>query len=184
MDERDLAQRAADGDQEAFGELVRRHQAGVYNAAYRMLGNRQDAEDATQEAFLRGFRAIHSLDLSRSPGPWFRKIAINVCLNRLEQRETLELNEDEAIPDPSGAASRSSLPETQTIDRERDLQIRSALLALPPRYRAAIELRHFQELSYAEMAETLGCPLSDVKSDLFRARRLLAERLKERLWTI
>lgn len=172
MDERDLAQRAAQGDRDAFGELVRLHQAGVYNAAYRMTGNRQEAEDAAQEAFLRAFRAIRSLDPARPPGPWFRKIAVNVCLNRLEKHEPLPL--DEALPAPSP----DPLPETQTVERERSHQVRAALLGLPPRYRAALELRHFEELTYAEMAEVLNRPMSDVKSDLFRARKLLAERLK------
>jgi RNA polymerase sigma-70 factor (ECF subfamily) len=171
MDEHDLAQRAVQGDREAFGELVRLHQSGVYNAAYRMTGNRQEAEDAAQEAFLRAFRSIWRLDPSRPPGPWFRKIAVNVCLNRLERHLPLE----EAVP----VASREAPPEAHLMEKERNRQIRSALLSLSPRQRAAVELRHFEELSYAEMAETLGCPLSDVKSDLFRARKKLAEHLKE-----
>jgi RNA polymerase sigma-70 factor (ECF subfamily) len=173
MDEHNLAQRAAQGDREAFGGLVACHQAGVFNVAYRMLGEHRDAEDATQETFLRAFRAIHTLDPQRPPGAWLKKIAVNVCLNRLERRGTLALEDDEALPanDPG--------PESQTVAREQSRQIRSALLALPARYRAAIELRHFQELSYAEMAETLNRPISDVKSDLFRARRLLAEILRK-----
>ncbi len=172
-DERDLARRAARGDHEAFGELVRCHQAGVYNVAYRMLGERREAEDAAQEAFVRAFRAIRTLDPDRPPGPWLRKIALNVCLNRLERRESASLEDESRIPasDPG--------PEALVVERERGRQVRSALLGLPPRFRAAIELRHFQELSYAEMAEALDRPISDVKSDLFRARRLLASRLKE-----
>ncbi len=172
MDERNLAQRAVQGDQEAFGELVHLHQAGVYNVAYRMTGSRQDAEDVAQEAFLRAFRAIRTLDPARPSGPWFRKIAVNVCLNRLEKRQDFPLEE-------ILAASTDPGPESQTLERERSHQVRAALLTLPPRYRAAIELRHYQELSYTEMSEVLNRPLSDVKSDLFRARRLLAERLKE-----
>jgi RNA polymerase sigma-70 factor (ECF subfamily) len=173
MDEHDLAQRAVQGDREAFGELVRLHQSGVYNTAYHMTGNRQEAEDAVQEAFLRAFRSMGRLDPTRPPGPWFRKIAVNVCLNRLERHPPLPL--EEAVP----VASREPLPETHLVEKERKRQIRSALLSLNPRQRAAVELRHFEELSYAEMAETLGRPLSDVKSDLFRARKKLAERLKE-----
>ncbi len=173
MDEHDLAQRAAQGDREAFGGLVACHQAGVYNVAYRMLGERRDAEDAAQETFLRAYRAIHTLDPLRPPGAWLKKIAVNVCLNRLERRGALTLENDEALPanDPG--------PESQTITREQSRQIRAALLALPPRYRAAIELRHFQELSYAEMAEALNQPLSDIKSDLFRARSMLAKILRK-----
>lgn len=173
MDERTLALRAAQGDREAFGELVQLHQAGVFNAAYRMTGNRQEAEDAAQEAFLRAFRSIHTLDPSRPAGPWLRRIAVNVCLNRLERREPLPLDDESGLPAPE------PLPEPQTIARERSRQIRLALLTLPPRYRAALELRHFEELTYAEMAEALNRPMSDVKSDLFRARKLLAEKLKE-----
>jgi RNA polymerase sigma-70 factor (ECF subfamily) len=173
MDEHDLAKRAAQGDREAFGELVASHQAGVYNVAYRMLGERRDAEDATQETFLRAFRAIHTLDFQRPPGAWLKKIAVNVCLNRLERRGTLTLEDDEALPtnDPG--------PESQTIAREQNHLIRAALLSLPARYRAAIELRHYQELSYVEMAETLNLPLSDIKSDLFRARSMLAKNLRK-----
>ena len=173
MDEHDLAQRAAQGDREAFGGLVNCHQAGVYNVAYRMLGECRDAEDAAQETILRAYRAIQTLDPQRPPGPWLKKISVNVCLNRLERRGTLALEDEASIP------SSDPGPESQTIVREQNRQIRAAMLSLPPRYRAAIELRHFQELSYTEMAETLNRPLSDVKSDLFRARKLLAEILRK-----
>jgi RNA polymerase sigma-70 factor (ECF subfamily) len=173
MDESELARLAARGDQEAFGELVRRHQSGVFNVAYRLLGERREAEDAAQEAFLRAFRSIRSLDPSRSAGPWLKKITVNVCLNRLERREPLPLEEEDDLPEPEPG------PEPRALERERGRDIRRAILGLPPRYRAAIELRHFQELSYAEMAETLGCRLSDIKSDLFRARKLLAKYLLE-----
>jgi RNA polymerase sigma-70 factor, ECF subfamily len=178
-DERDLALKAVRGDHEAFGELVRYQQAGVYNTAYRMTGNRQDAEDASQETFIRAFRAIGSLDPTRPPGPWFRKIAVNVCLNRLEKHPALQFDDEYIFPKPSTTSESNPVPESQTIERERNSFIHSTLLALPPRYRAVIELRHFQELSYAEIADTLKRPLSDIKSDLFRARRILAERLIE-----
>jgi RNA polymerase sigma-70 factor, ECF subfamily len=174
MDERDLAKRAAQGDRDAFGGLVNTHQAGVYNVAYRMLGECREAEDATQETFLRAYRAIRTLDPQRPPGPWLKKIAVNVCLNWLERREILQIEDETTIRSPGPG------PEAQIIQREQNHQIHAALLALLPRYRAAIELRHFQELSYAEMAETLNRPLSDIKSDLFRARKLLAEILERK----
>jgi RNA polymerase sigma-70 factor (ECF subfamily) len=174
MDENNLAQRAAQGDREAFGELIRQHQTGVYNVAYRITCNRQEAEDVSQEAFLRAFRSIRTLDPARPPGPWLRRIAVNVCLDRLEKRQPLPLEE-------TIASSADPGPESQTLERERSLKVRNALASLPPRYRIAIELRHFQDLSYTEMAETLDRPLSDIKSDLFRARRLLARYLKELL---
>src|SRR3972149_8161685 len=119
-DDRDLDLKAVRGDHEAFGELVRRHQSGVYNAAYRMCGNRQDAEDASQEAFLRAYRAIGSLDPSRPPGPWFRKIAVNVSLNRLEKHPEFSLDDEHHGSRKMPTTGKSSEPEAQAIERERN----------------------------------------------------------------
>jgi RNA polymerase sigma-70 factor, ECF subfamily len=175
IDERNLVQRAAGGDQEAFEALVHVHQEGVFNVALRMLGNRQDAEDAAQDAFVRAFRSLDRFDPRYPPGPWLKKIAVNVCLNRLERRPDLALDEEGGSIGNDPAPGPASQAET----RELSTRIRSELVRLPPRYRAAIELRHFQGLDYAEMAEALGRPLSDVKSDLFRGRRLLAKLLQD-----
>ncbi len=173
--ERSLTQLAAQGDQNAFGELVQLHQSAVFNVAYRMLGNRQDAEDAAQEAFVRAYNAFDTFDTGRPILPWLKKIVTNLCINWIKaHRPTLSL--ENGLPPPKEPKPG---PEAQTANRERDAQIRAAILSLPLRYRAAIELRHFQELSYEEIAEMLDKPLSTVKSDLFRARKLLAEKLKE-----
>jgi RNA polymerase sigma-70 factor (ECF subfamily) len=172
---RNLAMLAAQGNREAFSELVHRHQASVFNIAYRMLGNRGDAEDAAQEAFIRTYLALDSFDSSRPFSPWLKKIAVNVCLNQLKRKNPTPYLEDAFPPQREPAPG----PEAQTIHRERAKKVRAAILALPPRYRAVIELRHFQHLSYKEISKTLERPLSDIKSDLFRARRMLADKLKE-----
>ena len=173
--DRNLTILAAQGDQEAFGKLVRRHQSAIFNVAYRMLGNDRDAEEATQEAFIRAYRAFGSFDSERPFLPWLKRIATNVCLNQIKQdHPALSLEND--IAPPKGP---NPSPEMQTTQNERDAQIRAAILSLQPRYRAVIELRHFQDLSYAEIAETLDRPLSDIKSDLFRARKMLAAKLKD-----
>jgi RNA polymerase sigma-70 factor (ECF subfamily) len=173
--DRELAERIQRGDQDAFAELVRLHQSAVFNVAYRFLGNVHDAEDAAQETFLRAWRFFNQFDTERTLGPWLKRIAVNVCLNRLETDKPL-------LPlDPEGPAPLDPTPgpEAQTAHRAQTDRIRRELTSLPPRYRAVIELRHFQELSYEEIAETLHRPLTDVKSDLFRARKLLADRLKD-----
>ena len=82
--DRALALRVAQGDAEAFGELVRRHQSAVFNVAYLLLGNRRDAEDVTQEVFIRAFRAFHTFDPERPLRPWLKQIATNYTLNWLE----------------------------------------------------------------------------------------------------
>ncbi len=174
-DDRPLVRRARDRDVQAYGELVRRHEAAVFRVCWRLLGERAAAEDAAQETFIRAYDRLDTFDLERPFGPWIRKVATNWCLNRLAATRPTDVLDDGDDRGPEGPASER--PETAQLGREREATIRSALLALPARHRAVVELRHFQDLSYSEIATTLGLPVSDVKSYLFRARRLLAERL-------
>jgi RNA polymerase sigma-70 factor (ECF subfamily) len=169
--DRDLIVRARRGANDAFGELVTRYQTGVFNVCYRLLHERSEAEDLAQETFMRAYDRLHTFDLDREFGPWIRRVAANLCLNRLEARKvTAPLDEERD-------ADESQRPERQVEGRERSAQIRAALASLPPRYRVVVELRHYQDLSYDEIARELDIPLSDVKSYLFRARKLLAEKL-------
>ena len=173
--EREWVRRAKQGDREAFGEIVQYHQQTVFNVAYRLLENIHDAEDATQEAFIRAYQFLDRFDLERPLTPWLKQIVVNVCLNRLEGQKSVSPLDDELapIPDPHPG------PEAATVLRDRDERIRFELHRLPPRYRLVIELRHFQDLSYEEIAKQLKQPISDIKSNLFRARKLLSERLKD-----
>jgi RNA polymerase sigma-70 factor (ECF subfamily) len=160
---------AAGGD--AFGELVTRYQTSVFNVCYRLLHERGEAEDLAQETFMRAYDRLDTFDLDREFGPWIRRIAANLCLNYLEARKATAPFDEERDADDS------QRPERQVEGQERSAQIRAALAALPPHYRVVVELRHYQELSYEEIAAELSIPLSDVKSHLFRARKLLAEKL-------
>ncbi|HQV95471.1 MAG TPA: sigma-70 family RNA polymerase sigma factor [Anaerolineales bacterium] len=169
--DRDLIVRARRGDGGAFSELVTRYQTSVFNVCYRILHERGEAEDLAQETFIRAYNRLDQFDLEREFGPWVRRVAANLCLNHLEsQKITAPLDEDRD-------ADESVRPEKQVEARERSEQIRVALASLPPNYRVVVELRHYQELSYDEIAAELKIPLSDVKSHLFRARKLLAEKL-------
>lgn len=183
-DEPELLRRAQRGDEMAFAELVRRHQTAVYNVAYRLFGRRQDAEDAAQEAFLRGYQALDRFDVSRPFAPWMKRITANLCLNWLESERvrpqvtaTDMAAADEAPGGLDGWAQQTATPEQLMVHQEQTARLRQAILQLPPTYRAVIEYRHFQEMSYDEIAELLARPLSSIKSDLFRARKMLAEML-------
>jgi RNA polymerase sigma-70 factor, ECF subfamily len=171
----DLVGQARQGDPEAFGELVRRYQAGVFNVCYRLLGERTAAEDLAQEAFIRAYSRLGTFDVSRPFGPWMRRVAANVCLNHLERPAPPSLPLDDEVTQTAGNSNQD--PAAASEAAQTIQAVRGAILALPPRYRAVIELRHFQELSYDEIASALGRPLSDIKSDLFRARKLLAQTL-------
>ena len=169
--DRDLILQARRGEREAFGELVTRYQTSAFNVCYRILHERGEAEDLAQETFIRAYDRIHTFDIEREFGPWIRRVAANLCLNHLEgQKVTAELD-DERDADPA------QLPESVQEVKERSEAIRQALSSLPAHYRIVVELRHYQELSYEEIAEELKIPLSDVKSHLFRARKILAEKL-------
>lgn len=169
--DRDLILRAKRGENSAYGEIVTRHQTGVFNVCYRILHNRSDAEDLAQETFMRAYNQLDTFDIEREFAPWIRRVAANLCLNHIEaQKVTIELSDEQD-------ADKSQSPSQQVEVKERSEQIRNALASLPANYRIVIELRHYQEMSYDEIADELKIPLSDVKSNLFRARKLLAEKL-------
>ena len=178
MDEaaqRSLVTRAQRGDASAFGELIRLTQAAVYHVCLRMMGERREAEDMAQETFVRVYERLHTFDPQRPFLPWVRRVAANYCLNQLSRRAPVSTSFDDASDWPEEAAG----PLAQIEQAEQARRVRAALLRLAPRQRAVVELRHFQELSYDEIAQALNLPISDVKSDLFRARRQLAEMLKD-----
>ena len=169
--DRDLILQARRGEADAYGELVTRYQTSVFNVCYRILHEHGEAEDLAQETFIRAYERIHTFDIEREFSPWIRRVAANLCLNHIEsQKVTAELDDDRD-------ADPAQLPEAVYEVKERSEKIRNALASLPAHYRVVVELRHFQELSYDEIAEEMNIPLSDVKSHLFRARKILAEKL-------
>ena len=168
------------GDQQGYRLLVERHQQAVFNAAYRLLGNHDEAADIAQDAFLRAYRALHSFQRDRPMAPWLCRIAINLSLNRLKQwRPTLSLDDDQTGPALEVSDTRAE-PQAHLLRSERQAALRRALLALPPGQRVILELRHFQALSYEEIARQLGLSLANVKSRLFRARKRLRQILDKR----
>lgn len=173
--DRSLVELALQGEHEAFGELVKRYQRSVFNVCYRIMGERQEAEDMTQETFLRAHDRLKTFDPGRPFGPWIRRVGANLCLNTIKRRKLMMLPLNEEL---EGSTRKiDERPEAAQIQAERSEAIREAILELPVPYRVVIELRHFFDLSYKEIAEAVGLPLSDVKSHLFRGRKILAERL-------
>ena len=166
---------ALQAEYQAFGELVRRYQTSVFNVCYRIMGERLEAEDMTQETFLRAHERLSTYDPDRPFGPWIRRVGANLCLNTIKRRQLTMLPLDEEL---EGSTTKvDERPEVARVYAERSEAIRDAILELPVHYRVVIELRHFFDMSYKEIAEAVDLPLSDVKSHLFRARKLLAERL-------
>ena len=171
-----LIQRSLQQDTRAYGQLVQRYQGSVFNVCYRLLANRQDAEDIAQETFIRAYRRLYTFDLSKPFAPWIRRIGHNLAINQLKSNKILwqSLIDEGKLP----ADTPSHDPADLQLQKEQATTIHEQLMELPAHYRVVIELRHFHEMSYEEIAGNLEIPLSSVKTHLFRARKLLAERLK------
>ncbi len=167
---------AVEGDQDAFAELVYAFQDAVYNLCYRLLGERGEAEDAAQEAFLRAYLNLNRYDPSRSFKTWLLTIASNHCIDRLRRRKVHFLSIDEPLPSLSLREDEPE-PEDVAITREQSKAMQKHLNELPPDYRAAVVLRYWYDYSYVEIADILDTTESAIKSRLFRARQLLAEKL-------
>ena len=177
-DEAVLIQRCRRGDNDAFGMLVRRHQDGLFNGIYRMVGDYHDAADIAQDVFLKAFRAIDTFRGGASFYTWLYRIAVNTCISRrrsLAARKAnlhVPLDTGDDAPGCDPPASQPG-PQQQAQSREDCERLEQALGCLPEDYRIAIVLKDIQGYKYAEMAALLGCSVGTVKSRLFRARETL-----------
>lgn len=178
----DWVSAALEGDQDAFAELVYTFQDAVYNLCYRMLYDREEAEDASQEAFLRAYLNLGRYDPSRSFKTWLLTIASNHCIDRLRRRRLKWLSIDEPLPSLA-LSDDTPEPEDVTILNEQSKALQELLNQLNPDYRAAVVLRYWYDYSYTEIADILDTTESAIKSRLFRARQILAEKASPRTAT-
>jgi RNA polymerase sigma-70 factor (ECF subfamily) len=165
-----LVLRTRQGDPAAFEALIRQHQHMIYSLTYRMTGSLTDAEDLTQETFLRAWRQIGSYRAASKLSTWLYRIAINACLNWRE-RETLRVEVQAGWAETNGAPEPAG--ETALARNETGRAVHAALLKLPAKQRAAIMLTLYDGLNHAEAAEALGCSETTVSWRVFAARRKL-----------
>jgi len=164
------------GDKEAFARLVESHQRAVYNLAYRMLGNASDAEDAAQETFLRAYSRLRSYDPARKFSSWLLAIAAHHSIDRLRRRRWTISWEGISL---GRQFSTGREPEREIEQKEEREEIRRLLERLPPDYRLVVILYYWNDLSCREIGEVMGLGEGAVKSRLHRARRVLAQMLRE-----
>lgn len=170
------------GDRDAFGALVLRHQRGLVNYIFRLVGSRDAATDLSQEVFLKCFVSLDSFNPRYRFTTWLYRIASNRAIDHLRRRQprTLSLSQpvsrDEAPAAPVIAGQNPS-PDDVLRGRELGSRIGKAIEALPTSYRQLILLRHRQNCRYDEIARITGLPLGTVKNRIFRAREILRERL-------
>jgi len=179
----DLMARIAKGDDSAFEILVNRHQVSILNLIYRFIGDRTQAKDLAQEVFIRVWQSAKSYEPKAKFTTWLYRITANLCFNELKSarrrrwfqfhrsNEDNEGNIEETFSDGSPTA------EDLLLEKERSRQISDALQSLPDNQRMALVLKRYDDLTYAEIAQIIGCSVSAIESLLVRAKKTLQKKL-------
>lgn len=177
----ELVRRVRAGETDAFAELVRRTRRDGYRLARRILRRHEDADDALQESYVKAFRALDRFEEGRAFGPWFATIVARTALSALrqEKRRSADSLDDPAPEGNVPLAERVADPEQDPALLEQWLLAERAFEALSDEHRAILALRVDADLSYADIAATLGIPLGTVMSRLARAREALLEEMRE-----
>ena len=183
-DDAEIVGRCLQGDERAYRELVNRYRRQVYSLALRMVRRAEDAEDITQETFVRMFRALERYDPTRPFGAWIVTIASRLCIDHLRRRRLKPISMFQ-----QGAGSEEEFviefedpgpgPDLVTIHREEESRAGELIDSLPEHYRIVVMMRHQQDMSYEEIAAALELPLGTVKARIHRAREILKRRIEE-----
>jgi len=175
-----LIQSCLSGDQTAWEEIVRQHRRKVFNVAYKFTGRHGEAEDLTQDVFLKIFKSLHTFDRRANFQTWLISVSRNLCIDHYrsvrKERETIDRGVDAADLTPA-APGQSALQALEQRDRVELL--RKAMAELAPSLRTAVMLRDIQELSYQEIADHLQLPEGTVKSRINRGRTELARQVEQ-----
>ena len=171
-DETKLIEQCIKGDRQAFEALLIEYEKPVFNAAYRMLNNREDASDVTQTVFLKVYESFDSFDPSRRFFSWVYRITMNESINWLVKQKRLE-------PLQFDTADGSKSPEQEVDSAQVSAEVQAALMTIKTDYRAVIILKHFLGCNYVEISEMLEIPEKKVKSRLYTARQLLKDALMQ-----
>lgn len=179
-----LVQLAVKGDEKAYAELLDRYKDAIYYMLLKMVNNKNDAEDLTIEAFGKAFKNIEQYTPNYAFSTWLFKIATNNCIDFIRKKKaniiSIDNTEDSSEMSSPSLQSNTLDPEADMIKNQKVTLMRSVVHKLKPRYRNLIELRYFKEYSYEEIANELNLPLGTVKAQLFRARELLFNILKNK----
>ncbi len=185
IEEKNIIKSVLGGNSNDFEKLVIAHQRTVYNLAYRMVGNEEDAEDLTQEAFVKAYKSLASFRFDSKFSVWLYRLTTNICLDFLRSRrnkKTISLNyfvndEDEEVA--TEIADERFSPENELEKKELKQAIQRGISRLPDEMREILLLRELGDMSYDEISSELGVEVGTVKSRIFRARKKLCNILSE-----
>jgi RNA polymerase sigma-70 factor (ECF subfamily) len=171
------------GDQSAYEEIVEIYKDKVFQLCYRILGNRHEAEDMAQEAFIRAYVNISSFNIDLKFSTWLYRIATNLCIDRIRKKKPdyyldAEVSGTDGLTMYSQIASDTILPEDEIESLELQETIQREITKLPEKYRSVIVLKYIEELSLNEISEILDIPLGTVKTRIHRGREALRHQLR------
>jgi RNA polymerase sigma-70 factor (ECF subfamily) len=172
----ELIQQAIHGDQKAYALLMERYRDALYFMLVKMVNNAADAEDLTIEAFGKAFKYIKNYTPNFAFSTWLFKIATNNAIDFIRRKKQASISIDESAP--LNIRSEQPTPEENLISEQKIMMLRSVVAKLKPRYRRLVELRYFYEYSYDEISSEMDLPIGTVKAQLFRAKELLHNILK------
>lgn len=184
QDDLKLVEKAKTGDQASFGVLMSRYRDSVFFMMLKMVHNRDDAEDLTQEAFAKAFNNISNYSADFAFTTWLFRIATNNGIDYLRKKRLQVSSLEETQDTEEGETQQVSVkdhapdPEESMMKTQRAQKIRTAVEGLSPKYKALVEMRYLEELTYEEISEKLDLPLGTVKAQLFRAKDMLYQALK------
>jgi len=179
-----LVESARKGDQKAYAELMGRYRDAIFYMLLKMVNNSSDAEDLTIEAFGKAFKNINQYTPNFAFSTWLFKIATNNCIDFIRKRRGNVISLDQSFHEDDSTSATVQIqsdtpdPETHMINQQKIKLMRDVVNKLKPRYRKLVELRYFSEYSYEEISQELDLPIGTVKAQLFRARELLYNILK------
>ena len=184
----DLVEKSQQGNIEAFEKLISFYQKKVFNIAFRMMGNQDDASDVAQEVFIKIYKSIGSFKKQSAFSTWVYKITINTCRDELRKqknkRNTISLDQSICLEDNEverQIQSNDPTPELVAEKRETGKLIKEAIFNLSDEYKEVVILRDIQGFSYSDIAKILNCPEGTVKSRINRARSMLKDILKGKM---
>jgi len=174
---------ALKGDNRAYQKLMDKYHDAIFNFIYRMVRDREQVEDLTQEAFIKAFASLRSFNEEYAFSTWLYKIATNNCIDYIRKRKLQMFSIDKPIESKDSDFTFELPDDTYEPDRELITDQRAGMLneaidQLPDKYRTVIRLRHVEERSYEEISKQLKLPIGTVKAHIFRARELLYKQLK------
>lgn len=181
-----LARLAKTGDRGAFADLVELYKDKIYHLGYRMLGNRQEAEDVAQETFLRVYRNLDRYDESMKFSTWIYRIGTNLSIDRLRKRKATYSLDADVAGDGAGEgtdwygmlASEEPTPEGRVLLSETQRRIRDAIETLPKKYKSVVILKYLHDMSLQEIGDVLDMPVTTVKTRVHRGREFLRKKLE------